>query len=168
MHWNWSSRTAWSRRSRENNIFELGSVVGVHGIKGELKVRSTYEISQEAFPVFIINNVRYAVNALRFHKDNYLVFLDGVSTRTQAESFFQKKVFVEQKPADFVFAEELLGKPVVDLQGKPLGVVEEIMQSPLYDILVVRGDKEILVPEIDRFVKSVGEKIIIDATSLEE
>jgi ribosomal 30S subunit maturation factor RimM len=108
------------------------------------------------------------VKSLRFHKDNYLVFLDGVSTRTQAESFFQKKVFVEEKPVDFVFAEDILGKKAVDLQGRGLGVVAEIMQSPLYDILVVRGEKEWLIPHIERFVKNIAEKITVDVSGLEE
>lgn len=94
--------------------------------------------------------------------------LDGVSTRTQAESFFQKTIYVEQKPADFVFAEELLGKEVVDLSGNSLGIVQELMQSPLYDILVVRGDKEWLIPEIAPFVKNIAEKIIVDISGLEE
>ena len=102
------------------------------------------------------------------HKGNYLVTLTGLADRTQAESFFQKKVFVEQEPEDFHFAEALLGKTVVSLAGQTVGVVESIMQTKIYDILVVRGAKEILIPQIDQFVKSIDETIIVDMTGLEE
>lgn len=94
--------------------------------------------------------------------------LDGVSSRTQAESLFQKKVFVQQKPAEVVFAEDLLGKTVVDLQGRVVGEVREIMQSPLYDILVVRGEREILIPQCPPFIKKIGAEIIADVVPLEE
>lgn len=157
-----------SRRLRENNIFELGSIVGVHGIKGELKLRSSYEVSCELFPKLSIDGRQYVLQAIRFHKDNYLVTLENVADRTLAESFFKKKVFVENKPADFHFAEDLLGKMVVSLTGQALGVVQEIMHSPLYAVLVVRGEKEILIPKIDQFVKNIAETIIVDMTGLEE
>jgi 16S rRNA processing protein RimM len=157
-----------SRRSRENNIFELGSIVGVHGIKGELKLRSSYEVSGELFPKLIIDGRPYSLQAVRFHKDNYLVTLQEISDRTSAEKFFQKKVFVENKPEDFNFAEDILGKKVITLSGKILGTVQEIMNSPLYDVLVVQGEKELLIPKIDQFVKTIAETIIVDMTGLEE
>lgn len=157
-----------SRRSRANNIFELGSIVGVHGIKGELKLRSSYEVSIEQFPELIIDNCKYGLQSLRMHKDNYLVTLVGIADRTLAESFFQKKVFVEKAPDNFHFAEALLGKTVVSLTGKTIGIVDSIMQSPLYDILVVNGSKEVLIPQIDKFVKSIKETIIVDMSGLEE
>ena len=107
--------------------------------------------------------------ALRFHKDNYLVTLSGIADRTLAESFFQRKVMVENKPADFNFAEDILGKKVISLTGQELGVVTGIMESPLYEILVVRGgEKEILIPHIDQFVKSLEAFITVDMTGLEE
>jgi 16S rRNA processing protein RimM len=50
---------------------------------------------------------------------------------------------------------DLEGLAVVNLQGEALGRVEELLRTGGSDVLVVRGDRERLIPFIAGFVKSV-------------
>jgi len=51
-----------------------------------------------------------------------------------------------------VFLQDLIGARVVDETGSDLGVLEDVMEEPTASILVVKGEREILVPNVPAFV----------------
>jgi 16S rRNA processing protein RimM len=50
---------------------------------------------------------------------------------------------------------QLLGLRMVDLQGRELGVVKEVLRTGAHPIYVVQGAREILVPSVGPIVKQV-------------
>jgi 16S rRNA processing protein RimM len=50
---------------------------------------------------------------------------------------------------------DLVGLAVVNLQGEALGRVEELLRAGGSDVLVVKGERETLIPFIADFVKEV-------------
>jgi 16S rRNA processing protein RimM len=60
---------------------------------------------------------------------------------------------------------DLVGHAVVNLGGESLGKVEELLRAGGADVLVVRGDRERLIPFIADFVKGVdraAKRITVD------
>jgi 16S rRNA processing protein RimM len=50
---------------------------------------------------------------------------------------------------------DLVGLAVTNLQDEALGQVEELLRTGGSDVLVVRGERERLIPFIAQYVKSV-------------
>ena len=46
----------------------------------------------------------------------------------------------------------VIGAKCVDEAGRELGVVADVMPAPAADVLVVKGDREILIPDVPAFV----------------
>jgi 16S rRNA processing protein RimM len=50
---------------------------------------------------------------------------------------------------------ELLGLRMVDVQGREIGVVKEVLRTGAHPVYVVQGAREILVPSVGPIVKRV-------------
>ncbi|GBR75556.1 16S rRNA-processing protein RimM [Candidatus Termititenax persephonae] len=151
-------------------MYFLGVIVGAHGIKGEVKLRCQYPDfvfapSQKIF----IGGAEYTLAAARPHKAHILLALREITSRTAAVALCRQSVTIAAKPdGQTVWAEDVLRKEVYDQHGRFLGSVTEIIQSPAHDVLVVTGEKEILIPLVENFVREVGEKIKVDISALAE
>ena len=86
--------------------------------------------------------------------------LAGVDDRNAAEALQGQDIAVarddlgEAAEGEFYWV-DLVGLAVVNLQGEALGQVEELLRAGGSDVLVVRGERERLIPFIADFVKSV-------------
>ncbi|HEX4944159.1 MAG TPA: ribosome maturation factor RimM, partial [Usitatibacteraceae bacterium] len=96
--------------------------------------------------------------------------LQGVDDRNAAELLRGFDVAVtrddlgEAKEGEFYWV-DLVGLAVVNLQDEVLGQVEELLRTGGSDVLVVKGDRERLIPFIPDFVKSVdrdAKRITVD------
>lgn len=77
----------------------VGKVVNTFGIKGELKVVSSFERSNDVFKknnVLIINNKSYCITGVRFHKNNYLVELDNIKDINEIEYLIGYDVYINR------------------------------------------------------------------------
>jgi len=86
--------------------------------------------------------------------------LEGVDDRDGAELLRGLDVAVtredlgEAAQGEFYWV-DLVGLEVANLQGESLGRVEELLRTGGSDVLVVRGERERLIPFIADYVKSV-------------
>jgi len=174
------------KKSEEHNrIFLLGSIVGTHGLKGELKLRGEYAefVFSEGQELFIDGHA-YTVEAARPHKNNILLKLKEIDDLTTAEKLRGRQVEINQRPdSDMVFHEDILQKEVIDQNNKRIGIVTDILYTPAHDVLVItvplgsaplrgreiRGtSNEILIPYIDKFVQEISDTIKVDLRELGE
>jgi 16S rRNA processing protein RimM len=86
--------------------------------------------------------------------------LEGVDDRNAAEALRGFDVAVTRDDLGDaaegeIYWVDLVGLEVVDLQGGKLGRVEELLRTGGSDVLVVRGERERLIPFIADYVKSV-------------
>jgi 16S rRNA processing protein RimM len=96
--------------------------------------------------------------------------LQGVEDRSAAELLGGVDVAVTredlgQAAEGEIFWVDLVGLAVVNLQGESLGQVEELIRTGGADVLVVRGERERLIPFVADFVKSVdrgAKRITVD------
>ena len=136
---------------------EVGYVARVHGLLGELAVR-TFDPDSEALTLVrrLVLRLRsgeereVTLTAARRAADATLVSLAGVTSRSAAEPL--------PPPAEGEwFQGDLVGLEARTPEGAPLGRVTEIWNTGPVPILVVEGagPEPLLVPFVDDFVPEV-------------
>jgi 16S rRNA processing protein RimM len=148
---------------------EVGYVARVHGLKGELAVR-TFDPDSEA-----LMSVRRVVLRLRSGEerelslegarratDATLVSLAGVTSRSSADELRGATVLVHREdlppPADGEwFQGDLVGLEARTPEGTPLGKVTEVWNTGPVPVLVLEGggSEPLMVPFVDEFVPEV-------------
>ncbi|HET9158577.1 MAG TPA: ribosome maturation factor RimM [Myxococcaceae bacterium] len=151
---------------------EVGYVARVHGLQGELAVR-TFDRDSEALSSVrrIVVRLRsgeerdMAVESARRASDATLVSLAGVTSRSAAEAFKGATVLVHREdlppPAEGEwFQGDLVGLEVRTPDGTPLGRVTEVWNTGPVPNLVIEGTgpEPLVVPFVDEFVPEVDVK----------
>lgn len=143
----------------------LGKIVSTHGIKGELKIKSTFPYKEKAFRIgnhLIIEEKKYEIKTYRVHKQFNMVTLDDYHDINEVLFLLKKNVYIEKEELSLakeeVLEEELIKYQVLTTSGKR-GIIKEIFfASPTNKIMRVMFDKEVLVPLNSPLVKIDVEK----------
>lgn len=142
-----------------------GRVVGVFGLRGELKVDPS-RIGDDVLDVGLIMHATLTdgkqrvlgVRALRRHKGRPLVSFEGIDDATAAEALVGATLTVDrgavELAADEYFDEDLVGCVLVDEAGTALGEVIAVEHHPAQDFLLV-GPRRAMVPLVRAFVQQV-------------
>ena len=81
------------------DLLEVGCFVGVHGIKGQVKLKSYTEIPESIFDykdIFLENNNKIIMKLVGKIKQNLICKIENVETRNDAENFRGLKLFVKR------------------------------------------------------------------------
>jgi 16S rRNA processing protein RimM len=142
---------------RETKRVILGVITGVHGIQGEVKLRS-FTSRPEAIagygPLDASNGQTITIKSLKPHKDFYRARIEGVADRNAAEALrgLELSVTRDRLPEpedDEVYHADLIGLTVLDKAGKAIGKVENILNFGAGELVELRLDGEnstILMP----------------------
>ena len=126
----------------------------MHGVKGEIKVHPYGDIEGLVWDAIYIAGKEgaYAVSRVRRHKGIYIVKLEGISTREDADALAGREVLVpKEKLAEPAEGEyyyfELIGMEVWTDGGRHLGAIVNIIATGSNDVLEIKGPLgEVLVP----------------------
>lgn len=162
----------------------LGRVVGVHGLRGALRVRPEGD-GGDASPLLEVPSVRlgeteeeegraYEVaRAAPGRRGEVKLWLVDVDGREAAEALRGHWVSARagdlaELPEGEYYAYELVGCQVFDREGRALGTVQEIWSTGAPDVLVVKdahGAQQLIptAPEIMQEVDLEARRITIDA-----
>jgi 16S rRNA processing protein RimM len=140
---------------------EIGRVARAHGIRGEVAI-ATHDPASELLDdmaVLWIGGVERRVSSARNTQRGWLVQLEGIATRSDAEALRGLAVEVDRAAIaldeDDVLLDDLVGCRVVLSDGTPWGTVAAI-DAGVQDRLVIHdGELERLLPLVDEFVKSI-------------
>jgi 16S rRNA processing protein RimM len=149
-------------------LIGLGQVSGAQGIKGAVKVRADAEAATTDPEVFAalgqvwIGGQGYRVLEAARHKNQVLLWLEGVNTRSRAEELAglhvlgDRRRFPKLPPGEYYWF-QVLGLPVVnETDGALLGYLDHIMPTPGHDVYVVRqGEREILLPAVAEVIVEI-------------
>lgn len=155
------------------DLVPVGHIAGAFGIRGELRIRP-YSDSADA----LLNVRRWwldkpemtdveAANA-RWQGEDVVAGIVGVTDRNTAEALKGAVVHVRRShfPAlgeNEYYWIDLIGCRVTNLSGEALGKLVGLMDSGAHPILQVMPEgpapdvREILIPFVDRFVKTVDQ-----------
>jgi 16S rRNA processing protein RimM len=152
----------------------VGRIVGPHGVRGEVRVRSYGLWAQDMAAVkrLFVGDRAYPVRGVRGHAQRWLVRLAGVDSREAAQSLQGQEVWLERGlrpplPQGRYYVSDLVGMQVQDPKGKALGHVTQVEAMPGQDLLHVRtpGGQEVLVPAaraLVRWVDVEGRVMVVD------
>ena len=140
-----------------DTLVTVGRISGVYGVKGWLRIYSYTEprdniLQYNPWQLRLPDGWR-SVNVLagRSHGKGVVVQLDGCEDRDQAARWVEVEIAVRraQLPAAVAgeyYWRDLIGLRVVNTEGEVLGVVDHLLETGANDVLVVRGERERLIP----------------------
>lgn len=142
----------------EDNIL-IGRIVGPHGIRGGVRVQVLTDFPERfeaGRDLFVGNEVRQ-IKKVMWHKDQVRLDLVGITTREQAEALKWVELSVPasdlpELDEDEFLVSDLMGLPVFEEDGTPLGPIRDILSTPAHEILVVG---EILIPAVEAFITEI-------------
>jgi 16S rRNA processing protein RimM len=148
----------------EPDFLIVGRVLRAWGIRGDLKIQPMTDRSADfarLMQVYVgLPPRRYAVQSFRPYQGNWLLHLDEVATRTQAEALHDQPIFIKRVPRQMEAGEypvdQIIGLKVITLAGEALGTLVEIITTGANDVYVVRGDRgEVLLPARAEVIRSI-------------
>ena len=141
----------------------VGKIVNTHGLRGELKVKASTDFIDERFKkgnhVILRYNhqdIEKEIASMRIHKGHVLIaFVDELDINL-VEKYKGCSLYAYKDPdlldeGEF-YVSDLIGLDVYDGDCH-LGQVKEVLLYDHHDVLVVEGQKRILIPYVDAFVK---------------
>ena len=159
----------------------MGRVVAPYGVYGWLKVQPETETLDGLFdydhwwlgrgdPLNPEQWRSYEVEHAKIHNDLLVVKLDGVNDRDAAFACKGMRIAVPRDalPApeeDEYYWSDLIGLNVSNQQGVALGEVSDVFATGANDVIVVKGERERLLPFIAQVIIEVdiaGKTMVVD------
>lgn len=131
----------------------LGRVTGLYGVRGWVKVFSETEPRENILryaPWYVGDELREVAEGRR-HGKGLVARLEGCGDRDAAAALIGREIAIRRdqlpppSPNEFYWA-DLEGLAVRTLDGQSLGAVSHLFATGANDVLVVRGDRERLLP----------------------
>ena len=140
---------------------ESGRIINTHGLQGEVKIEPWCDEPEFllGFDRLYIGGVCYNIVSSRVQKSFVYMKLGGVDNLDAAIALKNKVVSINRDdyalPEGEYWLQDLIGLNAVDEDGSALGKITDILTLPSGKVYVIRGDREILVPGVDEFVKEI-------------
>ncbi len=164
-----------SRKLEE--IVVMGKVLDPYGVKGWVKIFSFAE-NLDSFltykKMFLSkdqkNWLEIEAKEIKLHGKAIIVKFAEIADRSEVENFkgYLIGVLKESLPKlnkDQYYWNDLIGFEVLNLKNTSFGIVDTFIETGANDVIVLKGDKERLIPYTPETVLKVdvgGKKIIVD------
>lgn len=131
-------------------LLEVGRVDKPHGLRGDVIVTltTTEDVRVASGSHLLAGDREVVVAASTPHQHRWIVRFEGFDRREDAESVVGCTLRAEPLGADHdpeaLWVHELVGAPVVEVDGTQRGVVDAVQENPASDLLVL--DSGSLVP----------------------
>jgi len=146
----------------------MGRVAAPFGVRGWIKVYAYTNVLDSLldFPLWRLScdggwrDYRLLDGAI--HGKSLLAQLEGVSDRSAAEALHGCEIAVgrtelpQPEHGEFYWS-DLIGLLVVNTQGVELGKVDSLLETGADDVLVVKGERERLIPFVKQIVLDVDQ-----------
>lgn len=144
----------------------LGKIVNTHGIKGELRLISDFDLKdlvfKKGFSVYIGEEKRKEIiNSYRPHKQYDMITLEGYTNINEVLGDLKKSVYIKKEDLNLqeseYLLEELLDCDVTE-KNKTIGQIKEIVYNKANILLKVKSTegKTFYIPYNDVFIKNVN------------
>jgi 16S rRNA processing protein RimM len=125
----------------------IGVVVTPHGVRGTLRVRALgagKHLREGKEPV--VAGVRRRISSARQTPKGYLLDLEGVESRTDAQPLRGEQLLLDREELDATeegefYVADLVGLTAVSDAGEILGTVDYTFETTAHEVLVVREEK---------------------------
>jgi 16S rRNA processing protein RimM len=125
----------------------IGVVVTPHGVRGTLRVRALgtgKHLREGTQPV--VAGVRRRISSARQTPKGFLLDLEGVESRTDAQPLRGEQLLLDREELDSTdegefYVADLVGLTAVGDAGEVLGTVTDTFETAAHEVLVVREEK---------------------------
>jgi 16S rRNA processing protein RimM len=161
----------------EPRLVEVGRLGAAHGVRGWLRVQSFTDPPQRLFEWrrWILKAGQGAereatVLEARPQGKDWIVLLEGVVERNAASRLTGQMILVERAqlpPAEGRehYRDDLVGFEVKNVEGVLLGAVDHFIDTPGNVVMVIKGEREYLVPVTAQHLRNVDKdarRVIVD------
>lgn len=151
---------------------KIGKIFSAHGIKGYVKI---FPLTNEAERFYDLKHV-FIKDGQQMHslsiedillKDKFvLIKFDKINNRNDAEKLKDLFIHINRTQAvkldkDEYFIEDLIGLFAYDANNINIGIVSDVIQTGAVDVLVIKGQKEFLIPALKKNVQPLIEQGMI-------
>ena len=149
------------------DLIKIGRIIKSHGIVGELKIKLLHHqigIPEHIFFAERSTYLPYFVENLKELKHPvYLLKLEGTDNKSDADKLAKQEAFIEENEFSKFFKEnledDLSGYRVFDESDTLIGQIEEVIEMPAHPVFSIQyAGREVLLPYVDTFVKSIDHK----------
>ncbi len=154
----------------EDHLIFVGSLGRPHGLSGKLKLTPKTDFPERFTPTaqFIAQEpdrpTRYLIElkTVIHQGSHFIVEIENCSTLEQAEALKGLELFITPEqlpelPEGEYWHFELEGLSAFDEEQQPIGILEEVLESPAHDIYLIRtpSGEEILIPAVSAWVQEI-------------
>lgn len=143
-------------------MYLVGKIVGTHGIKGELKVKSdtSFNRFEKGNKLYIEKTEEVTITSCRKHKGMELITINGLNNINDVLSYVNKDIYVPHDRSELdegeYYYEELIGLDCYDSKDNYIGPIIDLQEVPQGLILEIKGkEKTILVPFVEAFIDGI-------------
>lgn len=148
---------------------EIGKIVSVFGIKGEVKVEPWCDTPQLLCQFDILyykSGTPVKIERARVHKNQVLLKIEGVDTPEEGVKLRGRVLYMDRAdvelPEGVYFQQDLIGLEVSDSgTGEVYGTITDVLQTGANDVYEITDSKK-----IKRYIPAIPE--VIDSVELEE
>lgn len=149
-----------------DEVVVIGRVMGVHGVRGGIKVYSYTRVPQEIarYRQWWLKRAdqwrEYGVVEVRTQGRGLVAQLEAIADRDAASELVGSDIGIRAQelpplpPGEFYWS-QLQGLTVVNTDGVELGRVSHLFETGANDVMVVVGERERLIPYIRNVVRRV-------------
>ena len=144
----------------KKQYIEAGRIVNTHGVAGEVKIEVWLDSPQflKSFRRCFIDKREVKLLSARVHKGFLIAKLENVEDVNAAMALKGRTVFIDRAdarlPKGAFFLQDIIGAAVVDEQGREIGTLTDVMETPASHVYVVKGETEHLIPAVPEFILS--------------
>ncbi|HEY4183795.1 MAG TPA: ribosome maturation factor RimM [Polyangia bacterium] len=171
-----------SQAAYDPELLPIGVMGRPHGLRGEIVLRlhnpGGTDLSRAVELILEKGGVRDTrrLQSIRRVADGWLVKMVGAESRTDAEPLTNSQVLVRRATLPRLtdgefFVADTVGCEVRTEDDRLLGVVADLFWNGAQDVMIVRGEAELLIPLIGEFIRSVdvaARRIVVAWTEADE
>jgi 16S rRNA processing protein RimM len=131
----------------------LGYISGLHGVQGWVKVFSYTDPRDNIlnYSPWQLNGRSLKVEHGQIQGKGLIAKLEGVDDRDAAAALMGAEITIPREslpplPEGEYYWADLRGLRVLNTSGRLLGVVDHLIETGANDVLVVKGERETLIP----------------------
>jgi 16S rRNA processing protein RimM len=148
-------------------LVRVGRIGRAHGVKGEVGLEDSglSPLELHAIKRFVWRGRGGVTRSLTLETarpahERMLVRFAGYEDRDQAASLARGELLAEREVLpdpgpEAAYKFQLIGLEVRTVEGRVLGILEEIIETAAHPVYVVRGTRELLVPATREVVRAV-------------
>ena len=145
-----------------------GSILGLHGLKGYIKVKSFLENPKDIFNFdkYFINKVSFSSLILKFNKKSiFICELSGINSMEEAKNFVKADIFIcrsslPETDEDEIYLNDLISFNVELESGLCLGELVKFYDFGAGPIIAVKqGHTEKMLPFSDNFIINIDKDL---------